>query len=78
MDFSQALRMMRARANVSQTRLAELSGLSQSLISALEAGTILPSEQTEIQLRDALDWTEACDEALAQLQQRECVAMHKR
>ena len=48
------LRTQRMRAGLSQRRLAELSGLSTSLISALECGDSGASPETAVRLAAAL------------------------
>lgn len=65
MNFGTQLRAMRAIRNLSQVALADLTGIPNTYISDMEMGKVMPNPQWEADLRAALDWPEAADEAFA-------------
>jgi len=52
--FSERLKLRRAAAGLTQRQLAELSGVKQPLIAAIEGGTRVPSEAARTALEGAL------------------------
>jgi transcriptional regulator with XRE-family HTH domain len=69
MNFGTQLRVMRAARNMSQAKLAEMTGISSVYLSAYENGKSLPGPEAERALRKALQWTADVDAALAMLQE---------
>ena len=65
--FADRLRMMRARAGLSQRELEERTGINFRDISKIEQGVFLPTPELERRLRRALDWTSELDRALDQI-----------
>lgn len=65
--FAERLRMMRAKAGLSQRELEELTGINFRDISKIEQGVFLPTPELERRLRQALDWNPELDQALDQL-----------
>jgi transcriptional regulator with XRE-family HTH domain len=55
LDFGKALKGLRKERNLSQEKLADLSGLDRSYISILERNLKLPSLYTILALATALD-----------------------
>lgn len=53
-SFSDQLRLRRAAAGLTQRQLAELSGVKQPLIAAIERGTRVPSDAARTALERAL------------------------
>ena len=62
--FAERLRLMRAKAGLSQRDLEELTGINFRDISKIEQGIFLPTPNIERRLREALNWTPEVDEAL--------------
>lgn len=57
MAFPENVRFYRKRANLSQTQLAKLVGVSQQTINRYEDGTRQPSITDGVKLADALNTT---------------------
>lgn len=57
MSFAESLKKARESVNLTQKQLSDLSGVSQSAISAIELGIRSPSESTMKLLADALGYS---------------------
>lgn len=62
--FAACLREMRARARLSQSRLAEAAGFDHSYVSRLESGGRLPTRDAVVKLAAAMQLTEHDRDAL--------------
>jgi len=67
MTFGQKLRMMRAKAGLSQTQLTQQTGIDRRYIGLIEADRMIPSEEWIDKIRLALGWDAASDHAFALL-----------
>ena len=67
MDFSTRMRALRQARQLSQMDLAERTGISNTLLSMIETGKLLPGKDYEQRIRAALGWDEHADAALAML-----------
>ncbi len=64
MPFGQRLRIMRAFRKVPQQELERRTGIDQKVISQLECGHVLPTDDLRQRIRDALNWDESVAQAL--------------
>ena len=56
MDYGTKVRVMRAVRGLSQTDLADVSGVASYHLSLIESGKFLPGEEAARQIRISLGW----------------------
>lgn len=56
MEYATKLRVMRTIRGLQQREVEELAGLPQTLITAIETGKVLPSDDYDRRLREAVAW----------------------
>ena len=69
MNFGNQMRALRILRGLTQGELAIQVGISRPYISAVECGTLQPTPETEQRIREALEWDEHAEMALAMLAQ---------
>ena len=57
MQFSEGMKKERVAQNISQEKLAKISGVPQSTISAVESGSRKPTEETMVMIAKGLHCT---------------------
>lgn len=68
MEFAEKVRVLRALRGISQSDLAEITGIPGTYLSNIETGKVLPSESWDRCIRLGLGWTPAVDAALDALE----------
>ena len=71
MDYGRQITVMRAVRGLSQKELARLTGIPNYLISRMETGLVLPTQDWREKLETVLRWPANADQAFAILEGEE-------
>lgn len=67
MTYASQLKMMRQARGLTQEQLAEKTGIPNTYLSLMETGKVIPADEWDTRLREALAWTPETDDLLHSL-----------
>lgn len=66
-SYGSQLKALRQARGLTQEQLAEKTGILNTYLSLIETGKVIPSDDWDVKIREALNWTTETNELLAVL-----------